>query len=299
MEIKFNVTKEERKALVSAVSELTGWAAVYKGAPSFAFAVNNFVIDKNGTIIYDERAGIDEVRLLLAGLSERGFVFEGGIDGITPSAGTDESASDDTPVDEAPYRLAIEIPLDGFTQTALDNLERLVEGKAALIMKAVGADALPVERTETTLRFPWFQLSSSENETDAYSRFIFALCDMAKRQKRVTLKETDTDSESSEKFAFRCFLLRLGFIGDESKAARKILLSKLSGNASFKVGGYKRSDTQTAVTAAEIGVANGEAVTVREDESGANSAEASGDAAAYAYNPNLSVYDSLMIRGEN
>ena len=40
-----------------------------------------------------------------------------------------------------------------------------------------------------------------------------ALCDMAKKQKRVTAKEKAADSETSEKFAFRCFLLRLGFLG--------------------------------------------------------------------------------------
>lgn len=36
------------------------------------------------------------------------------------------------------------------------------------------------------------------------------------------------------KHAFRCFLLRLGFIGDDSKAARRILLKKLSGNTAFR-----------------------------------------------------------------
>ena len=53
----------------------------------------------------------------------------------------------------------------------------------------------------------------------------------AKEAKRVTAKEKDTDND---KYAFRCFLLRLGFIGDEFKGARKILLSRLSGNSAFK-----------------------------------------------------------------
>ncbi len=43
--------------------------------------------------------------------------------------------------------------------------------------------------------------------------------------------ETDND-----KYAFRCFLLRLGFIGDEYKAARKILLGNLTGNSAFRHG---------------------------------------------------------------
>ena len=34
----------------------------------------------------------------------------------------------------------------------------------------------------------------------------------------------------------RCWLLSLGFIGDEYKTARKILISKLEGSSSYKAG---------------------------------------------------------------
>ena len=43
---------------------------------------------------------------------------------------------------------------------------------------------------------------------------------MVKRQKRIVATENDVENEN---YAFRCFLLRLGFIGDEYKAARKIV----------------------------------------------------------------------------
>ena len=43
----------------------------------------------------------------------------------------------------------------------------------------------------------------------------------------------------NEKYAFRCFLLRLGFIGDEHKTSRKILLRNLSGSSAFKAGAAK------------------------------------------------------------
>ena len=36
--------------------------------------------------------------------------------------------------------------------------------------------------------------------------------------------------------SFRCFLLRLGFIGKEYKTARKILLRNLTGNSAFRYG---------------------------------------------------------------
>ena len=56
---------------------------------------------------------------------------------------------------------------------------------------------------------------------------------MAKNQKRVTAKDKDVDND---KYAFRCFLLRLGFIGAEYKADRKILLKNLTGSSAFKGG---------------------------------------------------------------
>lgn len=88
MEIKFNVTKEERKAFITAISELTGWAAVYKGAPSFAYAVNNYIIDKNGILIYDGRTSAEDVQILLTELAERGFTFEGDINEVAPVVST-------------------------------------------------------------------------------------------------------------------------------------------------------------------------------------------------------------------
>lgn len=39
-----------------------------------------------------------------------------------------------------------------------------------------------------------------------------------------------------EKYAFRCFLLRLGMIGADYKAARKVLLRNLTGSSAFRHG---------------------------------------------------------------
>lgn len=62
---------------------------------------------------------------------------------------------------------------------------------------------------------------------------------MSKEQKRITATEKTVDNE---KYAFRCFLLRLGFIGDEYKADRKILLKNLKGSSAFKSGAKKEDD---------------------------------------------------------
>lgn len=64
---------------------------------------------------------------------------------------------------------------------------------------------------------------------------------MARTQKRVTAKEKDTQND---KFTLRLFLIRLGFIGDEYKTARKILLGNLTGNSSWK-SGHRSEQTET------------------------------------------------------
>jgi len=206
MEIRFNVTKEERKVLVQAVGEIVGRTPIYKKAPGFEYVVHNYIIDRYGTLIYDERTDEADLRHLLSELSVRGFVYEGfgggvgddlAVNGETAADGafsvgdsvsvSDGSVDADIPIapehneDNTPDRLSIEVPIAGFNHTALDNLDKLVTGKSALIMKAIGSDssdianALPIERQESSLCFPWFNLPVSPAEIDAYTRLIHAL----------------------------------------------------------------------------------------------------------------------------
>ena len=55
--------------------------------------------------------------------------------------------------------------------------------------------------------------------------------DSGRSQRRINGTEKEAENE---KYAFRCFLLRLGFIGEQYKVERKILLQNLSGSAAFK-----------------------------------------------------------------
>jgi len=215
MKIRFNRTGSERQALVRAVSKITGHASDYMGAPSFAYYIGSHTVDRDGTLIFNEQTDPTKANVLLTALAEMGFVSE---DSLEPIA-----------EDTTPCKLSIEVPLDGFDETALDNLEKLVASKVSLIKKSINAEELPIVQADDRLCFPWFSLEATGDAVDAYARFIHALCEMAKTQKRVTAQERPT---KSEKYAFRCFLLRLGFIGAEFASARKILLANLSGNGS-------------------------------------------------------------------
>ena len=127
--------------------------------------------------------------------------------------------------------ICISMPRSLFSEQNLTNLHSIVEAKGSLIRKALGAANLPIEISDYKVGFPWFQADPTPDELKAYESFVCRLCDMARNQKRVTAKEKETDNE---KYAFRCFLLRLGFIGDEFKSARKILLRNFSGSSAFK-----------------------------------------------------------------
>ena len=312
MKITYNVTGSDRKKLVGAISQELNAPTKYLGAPTFAYEVGDYHIDKNGLV-----TGNDNELLVseLAGLGFNGTVeyentYQVGEQRIGSGHWMGEPVERDAETEEAPAfedlrmteneelglgrtrrdylgedgmqagdvpepdSLTIELPLEGFSETALDNLEKLVISKAVLIKKAVGASDLPIERTETTLRFPWFRADVSPEAMTAYTQLVAALGAMAKEQKRITAKEKEVDNE---KYAFRCFLLRLGFIGEEYAAARKILLAGLSGNSSFKSGERKAPDT--AAPAADSGEENSEADTDAAAETIADSADMSEEVA--------------------
>ena len=91
-----------------------------------------------------------------------------------------------------------------------------------------------ISAMDTKVSFPWFPATPAPDELNAYDTFICKLCEIARNQARVNTSEKPTDNE---KYAFRCFLLRLGFIGAEYKTARKTLLKNLSGSSAFRNGG--------------------------------------------------------------
>ena len=107
------------------------------------------------------------------------------------------------------------------------------QDKQTLFQRAFRMDSTEIEITDEKINFTWFPYTADGDELAAYTQFISRLCDMARDAKRVSSKPTETDND---KYAFRCFLLRLGFIGKEYKTARKILLRNLTGNSAFRYG---------------------------------------------------------------
>ena len=136
-------------------------------------------------------------------------------------------------------RLSISLPRSLFTETALQNLDALLLSKGRLIRHAFDIREATYTLEGDRITFAWLHGTITDETAKAYAEFISKLCLMAREQKRVTAKEKIVDNE---KYAFRCFLLRLGMIGSAYKESRKILLQNLTGSSAFKSGHRKEAE---------------------------------------------------------
>lgn len=211
----FNVTGEDRKALVNGISQILKIKAKYLGMPTAAYQIGDYTVSKNGTL--STEGDTDAMERLVHNLIGDGFI---------PEEHEEEEEDEE-------MSISISMPTAMFDEAAMTNLKRLVESKSELMKRAFKIDKLPIEEGEDRVTFPWFQADANPEEIRAYTLFIQKLCEMAIRQKRINQTKKEI---VNEKYEFRCFLLRLGLIGDEFKAERKILMRHLTGSAAFKRG---------------------------------------------------------------
>ena len=284
MKVNYNIQKEERKAMVGIVGKVLEMKPTYCGAPSFSYKVGAFEITKDGSLCFDDAADEATVTRVRTALREAGFTSEdgeneascgdtGADEPIQTEAAENELAAvemaeiepsqteaveDNVPVQmETPAEviameeavaatdedsLSISLPRTLFTETALKNLDALLLSKGRLIRHAFDIREATYTLTDDRITFAWLHGTITDETAKAYAEFISKLCLMARTQKRVTAKEKIVDNE---KYAFRCFLLRLGMIGNAYKESRKILLQNLTGSSAFK-SGHRKGDERHA-----------------------------------------------------
>ncbi len=224
MTIYYNA--ENRKELVNAISAITGVKAVYMKTPTYAYKIDYFTVTREGNLVFDDMADSEEIENLIEALAEKGFIAE-----------ASENDSQTPEIEDEGIGLCISIPRTNIAQSTIENLKALLEAKGELIKRALGVSDLPITVTDENISFPWFDGGREIEEINAVTVFIGKLYEMAASQKRINKNEKPIDNE---KYAFRCFLLRLGFIGDEYKAVRKELLKNLNGSSAFKNGTAKK-----------------------------------------------------------
>lgn len=85
--------------------------------------------------------------------------------------------------------------------------------------------------TKGTIEFRLFNSTTHAGKIKAYIQFCLALSNQALSQKSASARRTRTDNE---KYTFRCWMLRLGLIGDEFKTCRHHFLANLTGNSAWR-----------------------------------------------------------------
>lgn len=204
MNIRFNIEKSQRKALAQKIGELTGSEVKYLGVPSCGYQIGAYTLDKEAVLHGDELP--DDIR---SELQKAGYTAE-----------------------DEPEAMTISMPRDFFTEQSMNNLLQLIANKETLLKHALNTESLAVNECEETVEFPWFTVEK-DGDGDAYAKFITMFCEFAKNLQRVVNKP---DTSDNEKYAFRCFLLRLGMIGEEYKPVRRVLLRRLTGSSAFRHG---------------------------------------------------------------
>ena len=87
--------------------------------------------------------------------------------------------------------------------------------------------------TKGTVEFRLFNGTLHAGKVRAYVVLCLAMSQQAIKQKSASSRKVITDNP---KYTFRCWLLRLGLIGDEFKNCRKHLLEHLPGNSAWRHG---------------------------------------------------------------
>lgn len=213
-QITYEMKGVPRKKLAQAISEVLNITPVYKGVPSCAYEIRDLVIDREGSIVVNNSMDAAQIDNLVRKLEEKGFI----------STNYGENAFDG---------FEVAMPRDMFTDKALDNLRKIVNAKGELIGKAIGDVDLRIIERDEEVSFPWYPRTEDSEEVNYYLQFTESLCKMAIERTRVTSKPRKSENE---KYDFRCFILSLGFIGEEFKGFRKFMMRNLTGNAAFKKG---------------------------------------------------------------
>lgn len=152
MTITINAQGAERKRLVQTIAQWLGCEAKYLGVPSCAYQVDCFTINRNGSLSFDDRADSDVIERLLEHIYDEGFDI-------------DQSNADD---ENESCTVCISMPRSLFTDSNLENLKALIAAKSGLIKKALGVADLPLEITDTKVSFPWFPVTPTPDEMNAY-----------------------------------------------------------------------------------------------------------------------------------
>jgi hypothetical protein len=243
----------DRKEMIRLLEAHSGAKAKYMGVPSCCYKIEikseTYSIEKDG--IVKDKAGneVDFESLLQS-------TVEGEPEAYVPTATV-----------ETENTVEIAIPMEGHTGGTLRNLVNMIYSKQVHLKKALSLDTdivsaefveavnddevvsqenfrhtvirlgeercpgIAFEFEEDTITFKFGIKPEASDTVDAVTKLAALLSKSAKEQKYASYKPS---AEDNLKFTMRTWLIRLGFVGNEYKAARKTLLKSLEGNGAFR-----------------------------------------------------------------
>lgn len=206
-QISFVSNKSGRKKLADTIASDLGVRAEYTRTPTFDYLIGAARLDRDWVLHLPE--GIDAEALIEA----------------TQKAGFAPTSEE--------YGLTVAFPTTGWDEATVAKLEALFAAKGELIAKALGIPATPMNlnAVEGTVEFAWFEQLPDAEVIEAASVLLQLMIEHAKTSTRISPKPPEP---GNDKYAMRCWLLRLGMIGDSYKHVRRVLLANLEGNAAWK-----------------------------------------------------------------
>ena len=286
MTIICNVTGSERKRLVEALGAILLWEAVYTKAPTFAYVVNNYAVDKNGTILCPDSASPEEVEEIVAKLTVEGFTPE-----ISEVPGSDETISEneaENPAEEAPAEVPAETPYVAAPAESSSPVEESTEPEETVSDENNGdGDSSDGDATKLTVNLLRSQLPDDvierlraivRNKEVLFKRAL--LTDdlpIGVTEDKVsfpwfTLTGIDGEAEAysqfishlckmaseqtrvldkpydgdNDRFAMRIFMVRMGMKGAQFALARKLMMKHLTGNSGWRYGAPPKKEDTPA-----------------------------------------------------
>lgn len=236
--MRIKTTCENRKEMVKSISEFLGQKPVYVGPPSYAYKVEGFTIERDGTVVSEDEV---EGERMKAHLQKLGFA---------------------EPKQEL-QSLEVSVPIEDMEGLALQNLIYMLRSKQYLLNRVVGRkhfsisdvfiktlqEALPESKEEflnlysknieaiSGLSFEddkvifTFAGSEKPEKNRAYVELAAMMLAHSKGAKRISPKPSEP---KNEKYYLRIWLVRLGLGGKGAKESRKALLEGLKGHTAFR-----------------------------------------------------------------
>ncbi|WP_088186056.1 hypothetical protein [Desulfosporosinus sp. FKA] len=237
----------ERKKVANAIAGVLGMEIEYMGAPTFCYRVGKWVIDREGLIISPEVTLMerDSFCSILDTLKTAEAIAEG--DATVTLSMTSHNGNTlrnlvnllwckQSLIRKSLARVTDIIPeslITAINSVPIDTLEEVATVINVGIDNGVikGDCQIDFNMAEKTLSSSFFNASLDIDEIFAFAFFCQQLSKQSIQQKFSSIKIREA---VNEKYAMRCFLLKLGLIGEAYKVARKILLKRLDGDSSYR-----------------------------------------------------------------